>query len=143
MLLGADIEAAAAHQGVAGDQHEVEQHLQRRLAHRRLVDHPAELDPAVAAEQPLDRRPRLARVDHVGEAAGRAEGQAEEFQLVGRGPRALAEQIEAARAHLRIVLVGEQFDAVVERADGRKQIMAQARAEQSWRIRGISCVLSP
>ena len=137
ILLGADVEAAAAHQRVAGDQDEVEQHLQRRLAHRRLVDHPAELDAAVAAEQALDRAARLARVDDVGEAARGAERQAEEFELVGRGPRAFGEQIEAAGAHLRIMLVGEQFDAVVERADRRKQIVAQARAEQAGEFVGF------
>jgi hypothetical protein len=34
---------------------------------------------------------------------------------------ALAQQIEAAGAHVRIVLVGEQLDAVVEGADRRQQ----------------------
>ena len=140
MLLGADVEPAAAHQSVAGDEDEVEQHLERRLAHRRLVDHPAELDPAVAAEQPLDRDPRLAGVDLVGEAAGGAEGQAEEFELVGAGAGALAEQIHAAGAHLGIVLVGEQFDAVVEGSDRRQQVVAEARAEKAEQIRAISCV---
>ena len=102
-----------------------------------------ELDAAVAAEQPLDRGPRLARVDVVGEAARGAERQPEEFELVGRGPRALGEQVEAARAHLRIVLVGEQFDAVVERADGRQQVVAQARAEQAGEFVGFHARLSP
>jgi hypothetical protein len=143
MLLGADVEPAAAHQGVAGDQDQVEENLQRPFAHRRFVDDPAELDPPVAAEQPLNRHPRLARVDLVAEAAGGAEGQAEEFELVSRGPRALAEQVHAARAHLWIVLVGEQFDAVVERPDGRQQVVAQPRTEQARKFVGFHDVCRP
>src|SRR3712207_2519578 len=73
MLLRADVEPAAPDESVAGDENQVQEHLQRRLAHRGLVDHPAELDPAVAAEQALDRHARLARVDLVAEAPGRAE----------------------------------------------------------------------
>src|SRR3546814_14306109 len=75
----------------------------RRLAHRRLVDHPAKLDPPLAAEKPLDRDPGLARVDIVGKAAGGAEREAEEFELVGGGSGAFAEEVEAARAHLRTI----------------------------------------
>jgi hypothetical protein len=35
------------------------------------------------------------------------------------------------------VLVGEQFDAVVERADGRKQIVAKARTEKARKFVGF------
>src|SRR5690606_14775557 len=105
-------------------------HLERRLAHPRLVHHPAELDAALAAEQALDRGACLARVDAVAEAAGGAEGEAEELELVRARPRALGKQLEAAGAHLRVVLVGEQLDAIVERAHRRQQVMAKTRAEQ-------------
>src|SRR5690606_15626220 len=81
VALRADIEAAAAYQRVAGDQRDVQHHLERRLAHPRLVHHPAELDAALAAEQALDRGACLARVDAVAEAAGGAEGEAEELEL--------------------------------------------------------------
>ena len=82
--LGADVELAAPDQRIAGNQGEVHQHLDRGLAQRRLVDHPAELDLAVRGEQALDRDLRLARIDQVAEAAGRAESEPEEFELVGR-----------------------------------------------------------
>src|SRR3546814_2856828 len=58
MPLGTDIEPPAADQGIAGDEDQVQEDLERRLAHRRLVDHPAKLDPPLAAEKPLDRDPR-------------------------------------------------------------------------------------
>ena len=79
---------------------------------------------------------RGGRLD-VGEAARRAERQAEEFELVGRGPRAFGEQFEAALAHFGIMLVGEQFDPVVERPDGGEQVVAQARAEQTGEFVGF------
>src|SRR5262249_18890245 len=65
------------------------------------------------------------------EAARGAERQAEELQLVGGGPRAFVEQFEAARAHLGIMLVGEQFEPVVERAHRAQQVVAQPRTEQA------------
>ena len=100
-------------------------------------DHPAELDPLVGAVQALQRRLRLARVDLVAEAAARAEGQAEEFQLVGARLGALGQQLEAALAHLRVLLVGQQLDAVVERSDRRQQVVAQARAKQAGEVDGV------
>ena len=49
---------------------------------------------------------------------------------------ALAEQFEAARAHFRVMLVGKQFEPVVERADRAEQIVAQPRAQQAGEIDG-------
>src|SRR3546814_1464020 len=43
--LGTYIETPAADQGIAGAEDQVQEDLERRLAHRRLVDHPAKLDP--------------------------------------------------------------------------------------------------
>ena len=77
------------------------------------------------------------RVDFVAEPAARAKRQAEEFELVGARPRALGQQLQAALAHLRILLVGQQFDAVVERPDRRQQVMAQARTQQAGEVDGV------
>ena len=101
------------------------------------LDHPAELDPPLGPEQALERGLRLMRVDLVAKAAGRAERQAEELQLVGRRPRAVGEQLQAVLAHLRVLLVGEQFDAVVERADRRHEVVAQPRTKQTGKIDGV------
>ena len=76
----------------------------------------------------------LVRVDRFAEAARGAEREAEEFQLVGGGAGAFGEQLEAFLAHVGVVLVGEQLDAVIERADRRHQIVAQARAKQAGEI---------
>ena len=84
---------------------------------------------------------RLARVDLVAEAAAGAKRQAEEFQLVGAGPGAFGEQLQAVLAHLRILLVGEQFDAVVERPDRRHQVVAQARTQQAGKFDGVHALL--
>src|SRR5258705_195851 len=83
------------------------------------------LTPPVGAVNSFERRLGLMRIDFVAEASGRPKRQPEEFQLVGARPRALCKQFKAAFAHLRILLVGEQLDAIVQRADGREQIMAQ------------------
>ena len=80
---------------------------------------------------------RFAGVDAVGKAAGRAERQPEEFELVGRSAGTFAEQFQALGPHFGVLLVGHQLDAVVERADRRHQVMAQARAEQAGEIDGV------
>ena len=136
--LGADVEPPAADQRVARDHRQVEQQFDRALGQAVAGHHPAKLDALFGAVQPFERDLRLARVDLVAEAAARAERQAEEFQLVGAGPRAFGEQFEAALAHVRVLLVGEQFDAVVERPDRRQQVMAQAAAQAGWQDRSRS-----
>jgi len=98
--------ASATNQPVARDKDEVEQHLDRGLRQRRLLDHPADLDPAVVAEQSFDRGARFTRVDRIAEPARCAERQAKEFELVGGGFRAFAQQIDATRAHVGVGLVG-------------------------------------
>ena len=104
-----DVEPPAPHQRIAGEKREVEQQLDRALGQLLVLDHPAELDLAVA-EQALERRLCLSRVDLVGEAAAGAERQAEEFELVGGRPSAVREQLEALLAHVGVGLVGEQLD---------------------------------
>ena len=73
-------------------------------------------------------------VDLLAEPAGGAERQPKELQLVGRGPRAVGEQLEALLAHFRIRLIGEQFDPVVERPDRRQEVVAKPRAQQTGKI---------
>ncbi|PAV92985.1 hypothetical protein WR25_23884 [Diploscapter pachys] len=134
IVFAADIQRAAAHQRLAGDQGEVEHHLQRGLGQRLRFHPPVELRALIVGKQALDRRLRLARVDLFAEAAGGTKGEAEEFELVGGYACALAEQLKDADAHLGIILVAEQLQPVVERADRRQQVMAQARAEQARKI---------
>ena len=74
------------------------------------------------------------RVDFLAETARCAEREAEELQLVGRRPCTVGEQLEALLAHVRIGLVGEQLDAVVERADRRHEVVAEPRAKQAGKI---------
>ena len=132
--LGPDVEPPAADQRIARDHRQVEQQFDRPLGQRRVGHHPAQLDPPVGAVQPLDRALRLARVDRVAEPATGAERQPEEFQLVGAGPRAVGEQFHAPLAHRRVLLVGQQFEPVVERAHRRHQIVAQAAAHQAGKV---------
>ena len=107
------------------------------LGNLSVVDRPAELDPPLRPEQALERGLRLMRVDRLAEPAGCPERQPEEFQLVGRGPSAVGEQLQALFAHVGIGLVGQQLDPVVERADGRHQIVAEPRAKQAGEIDGV------
>ncbi len=65
---------------------------------------------ALASPRPPDRR-----------SLQPPEGEAEEFQLRGRGAGAFAQQLQHAGAHLGIVLVGQQLEPVVQRADRREQ----------------------
>src|SRR3546814_13405394 len=51
MPLGTDIEPPAADQGIADDEDQVPEALERRLPHRRLVDIPAKLAPPLPADQ--------------------------------------------------------------------------------------------
>jgi hypothetical protein len=44
--------------------------------------------------------------------AGSAKGEAEEFQLIGRCPRAICQQIKALLAHVLISFDGEKLDAI-------------------------------
>ena len=130
----ADIQAPAANQGIAGEQCKVEQQLDRALGQLVARDHPAELDPPLRPEHAFERGLRFVGVDLVPEPAAGTERQAEEFELVGRGPRAVGEQLQAPFAHVGVGLVGEQFDAVIERADRRHQVVAKPRAEQTGKI---------
>ena len=58
--------------------------------------------------------------------------------------RALSPSRSRQRARISgIVLVGEQFDAVVERADRATAGRGRGASRAGWRIRGISCALSP
>ena len=59
-----------------------------------------------------------AKLRLVAETARRTECQAEEFELVGRCARAFLEQFEALLAHLGVLFVGHQLDAIIERPDG-------------------------
>jgi hypothetical protein len=52
------------------------------------------------------------------------------FSLLAERAR-FRQQVEAAGPHFGIVLVREQLDAVVERADRAEQVMTQARAKQA------------
>ena len=73
-------------------------------------------------------------VDLFAKAARCSERQAKEFQLVGRCAGAVLEQLEALLAHLRVLLVREQLNTVVERADRRHQIVAKPGAKQTGEI---------
>src|SRR3546814_6416498 len=84
---------AAAHQRIDEQQREVEDDLHRRLRQRFGPDHPVEGDRAVA-DDALDRRFRLIGRHKLAETARRSEGEAKEFELVRRRPRALFEQID-------------------------------------------------
>ena len=123
--LGADVETTSPHERIAGEEREVEKQADRALGKLLVLDDPAKLDLAVA-EQPLERRFGLARVDLVGKAAARAESEPEELELVRGRPGAVRQQFEALLLHVRVGFVSEQLDAVVESPDGRHEVMAQA-----------------
>jgi hypothetical protein len=79
------------------------------------------------------------RVDFFAEAARSTESETKELELARRSPSAVSKQLEALLAHVRIGLVGEQLDAVVERAHGRHEIMAEPRTQEAGQIDGIHC----
>ena len=97
-------------------------------------DHPAKLDPPLGSEQPLKRDFGLVSVDFLAETARCAESEAEELELVRRGPCAVGKQLQALLPHVGVGLVGEQLDAVVERADRRHEVVAEPRAKQAGKI---------
>ena len=132
-----DIQPAATNQGIAGDQREVEEQLDRALLKLVVGDHPSEFDTLIGTEQALQRRPRFTGVDLVAKSARRTERQPEEFQLACRRPGAFVEQLQAPLAHLRVLLVGHQFEAVVQRANRRKQVVAQTGTEQAGEVDGV------
>ena len=136
----ADVELPTAHQRVARDQRQVEEDLGRQLAEHLFIDHPADLDPASPGKHALDRDLRLMRRHRITETARRTKGQAEEFQLVRRCPRAVPQQIQAALAHRRIGFVRHQFQPVVERADRAQQVVAQARTEKAGKFDAVGRV---
>lgn len=125
---------AAADQRITGEHRQIEQKLYGILGQFLIAHNPPELDPPLGTEQPLQRRFGFAGIDLLAESAGRAERQPEEFQLVGRGPRAIGEQLEAFLPHLGIGLVGEQFDTVVERPDGRHEVVAKPRTKETGEV---------
>lgn len=102
------------------------------------------LDPAVVADQGIDHGPCLGHRDHLAEAAGGTEGQAEELELVRRDPRRLLARYKLALAtpKPRISLIYDEpskFFLALERwgydiADGRAAIRAFQRR---WRPRKI------
>ena len=101
------------------------------LASSRDGHMPLQLDARLVRHQALDQLARFVDVDLVAKAARSAKGQTEELELVGRGPGAVGQQLDAARAHFRVGLVRQQLQPVVHRADRAQQIVAQARAQQA------------
>src|SRR4051794_38959145 len=73
-------------------------------------------------------------VDGLAETASGAERQAKELELVSRSAGAVGEQLQALIAHIRVLFVGQQLDAIVERPDGRHQIVAEPRTKQTGEI---------
>ena len=79
----------------------------------------------------------VAEIDLGAGRTGSAEGQAGELQL-GRGlARALADEIEGKRLHLLVILLVENFEAVIDRADRRDDVVADAAAEQRREVQGF------
>ena len=79
----------------------------------------------------------LARGQGIAEAATRAECEAEEFELVGGRAGGIREQLHTLGAHAGIVLVRQQLQPVVERADRAQEIVTQTRAEQAGELDGF------
>src|SRR3546814_14074870 len=92
---------------------------------------------AVTAEKALQRGLRLARVDLIAESAGCTKRKPEELQLVRGLTRAVGKQLHAARTHFGIALVGQQLNAVIQRAHGADQLMAQPLAKKACNINGL------
>ena len=80
---------------------------------------------------------RCERRAGVGKAAPGAESETEELEFIGCRLRAVSEKLDATLAHLRVLLVGHQLDAVVERSYGRHQVMTEPGAEQAGEIDGV------
>ncbi len=137
-----DVELAATDERIAGEQRKIEQKLDRSLGQFVALDHPAEPDLALGPEQPFERRMGFAGVDFVAEAAAGAERETEKLELVGGRASAVREQLEALFAHVFIGLVAEQLDSVIERTDGRHQVMAEPRAKQAGEVDRVHAALN-
>jgi 23S rRNA pseudouridine1911/1915/1917 synthase len=129
-----DIEPATANQCVASEQSEIEKKFDRPFWKLFALDNPAQFNLAFCSEQTLEGRLCLGRVDLFGKPAASAEREAEELEFVGGGLRTVGEQFEALLAHLRVGLVPEQFDAVVQGADRRHEVVTEPRAKQAGKI---------
>ena len=70
-------------------------------------------------------------------AACRAKSQPEELQLISADSGRLFQQLHAALAHFRILLLGEEFEAVGHGPDRAQKVVAQPRTEQAGKFDGI------
>jgi len=132
--LGANVEAAATHERISCQHRDVKQQLDGVLWQLLVADYPTEFNPSLGPEQAFERDLGFARVDLLAESSGRAKGQPEEFQLIGRSACAVGEQLEAFLPHLGVSLVGKQLDTVIECADRRHEVVAKPRAKQTGEI---------
>ncbi len=98
-----------------------------------------QLDPLIARDQRSEDFARFLHRDILAKAARSPEGEAEELELVGADPGALFEQLDAARAHLRVILARQQFEAVIERAHRAQHVVAQARTQEGGKVERSRC----
>ena len=128
-------DAAARHRR-HGDHVEVEDQLDLVLRQQGAGGVPHQGGALVVEQAPGDQF-RVTGVDQGAGRTGGAEGEAAELQA-GRGAaRAFLDEVEREAAHVLVLLVLQNFEAVDDRADGADHVMADARAQKGGEIERI------
>ena len=78
----------------------------------------------------------------VTEATACTKGEPEELQLVRGRPGTVGKKFQALFPHLRVVLVREKLDAVVESANRRHEVVAKPRTKQAGEIERVHAPLN-
>ena len=95
----------------------------------------------MADASPASATARGMGVDLVTKSAACAKGEPEEFELVRAGAGAFREQLQAPLPHFRILLVCQQFDAIVKGTNRREQVMTETRTEKAGQFDCIHVLL--
>ena len=135
---GADIEAAAADQRVARQEREVEEQFHRTLGQFLRRRPPSQARSAVPARTCPRARPSPRSYRSPRRSPPAAPNARRKNLSLLADARALSASNSRHFSRMSgILLVGQQLDPVVERTDGRHQIVAEPRAKQTGEIDGV------
>src|SRR5262249_11746463 len=134
---GMDGEHAAARDGLARDDQQVEQQLDPIFRQQHAWQVPGELGLVIFDER-LRHGSRVAEIDLRAGRAGGAEGEAAELQARRRRPRTPLDEVEREGPGLLVaVFLLQHFDSVDDLAGRADQIVANARTEECGEYESI------
>ncbi|EGE58009.1 hypothetical protein RHECNPAF_3500062 [Rhizobium etli CNPAF512] len=126
------LEHAAARNGGIGDEEEIKQQLDPVLGNDGARSVPDHLGFLLRQRKILGGPLGLASVDRGTDRTGGAKGEAREFQPNGSIERTGADQVHRIGIGAAFI---QQFQTVVDRTDGRDDVVANAAAEERGQIR--------